>query len=72
RLGSIGNNRSTDAEVEVDRKLNVVLSRAQEQIIILGSVSVLRTSQHYKKVLETIIRGGRFVAASERVNIFGT
>lgn len=72
RLGSIGINRSTEAEVEVDRKLNVVLSRAQEQIIILGSVSVLRTSQHYKKVLETILRGGRFVAASERVNIFGT
>lgn len=72
RLGSIGVNRSTEAEVEVDRKLNVVLSRAQEQIIILGSVSVLRTSLHYKKVLETIIRGGRFVSASERVEIFGT
>ncbi|MBK7265412.1 MAG: hypothetical protein IPI12_03545 [Ignavibacteriales bacterium] len=45
RLGSIGINRSTEAEVEVDRKLNVVPSRAQEQIIILDSVSVLRTSQ---------------------------
>lgn len=72
RLGSIGINRSTDGEVEVDRKLNVVLSRAQEQIIILGSVSVLRTSLHYKKVLETIIRSGRFVSAQERVKIFGT
>jgi DNA replication ATP-dependent helicase Dna2 len=72
RSGSIGVAKSEESEVEVDRKLNVVLSRAQEQIIILGSVSVLKTSLHYKKVLETIINNGRFVPAHEREEIFGT
>lgn len=72
RLGSFGKNKSVDNEVEVDRKLNVVLSRAQEQLIILGSVSVLRTSIHYRKLIETIREKGRFISTTERKKIFGT
>ena len=72
RVGSIGVNRSQDAEVEVDRKLNVVLSRAQEQIIILGSVPILRISQHYRKLIEMIRQDGLYIPTPERKQIFGT
>ncbi|MCA0388756.1 MAG: DNA2/NAM7 family helicase [Bacteroidetes bacterium] len=72
RLGSFGKNKSVENEVEVDRKLNVVLSRAQEQLIVLGSVSVLRTSLHYRKLIETIREKGRFVSTTERKKLFGT
>lgn len=72
RLGSFGNNRSVEHEVEVDRKLNVVLSRAQEQLIILGSISVLKSSIHYRKLIETIKEKGRFISTNERKSIFGT
>jgi len=72
RLGSIGMNRSSEAEVEVDRKLNVVISRAQEQIIVLGSVPVLKISPHYRRLIETIREKGLYINTADRKRIFGT
>lgn len=72
KLGSIGVNRSSEAEVEVDRKLNVVLSRAQEQIIVLGSVPVLKISPHYRRLIETIREKGLYINTADRKRIFGT
>ncbi|MBW8686022.1 DEAD/DEAH box helicase [Chitinophaga rhizophila] len=44
-----------DDRVEVDRKLLVTLSRARHQVIIMGYEPVLRASDHYKGLLDSII-----------------
>jgi superfamily I DNA and/or RNA helicase len=72
RMGSIGINKNKDALIEVDRKLNVVLSRAQEQIIIMGSSEVLRISIHYRKLIEMIIQKGKYITRLEAIKLFGT
>ncbi|WNJ18142.1 AAA domain-containing protein [Pontibacter sp. G13] len=41
---------------EVDRKLNVALSRAKEQVIILGDPSALAGSPHYQAVIDATRR----------------
>jgi len=38
----------------IDRKLNVAISRAKEQFILLGNADILNLSSHYKQVIETI------------------
>jgi len=37
----------------VDRKLNVALTRAREQIIILGNDKILKTNEIYRKLIES-------------------
>ena len=49
---------SADAQGEVDRKLNVTVSRAREQLIVLGYEPALQASVFYTKLLEKIRRGG--------------
>ncbi len=45
----------------VDRKLNVTLSRAQEQIILLGDPHILWQNTHYRRVLQHIREQGAWV-----------
>lgn len=48
---------SADAQGEVDRKLNVTVSRAREQLIVLGYEPALQASVFYAQLLEKIRRG---------------
>lgn len=48
--------QSLDPEGKVDRKLVVTLSRAEEQIILLGHESVLRQSNFYRAALDKMVR----------------
>lgn len=72
KMGSIGVNKSTLGDMEVDRKLNVVLSRAREQIIILGTPAVLKYSNHYRNLLEMVRNDGLFISTQDRIKLFGT
>lgn len=44
--------QSLTDDLKVDRKLNVAISRAKEQFILLGNKEVLSNSVHYKNVIE--------------------
>jgi len=46
------NLQSLTIDNTVDRKLNVAISRAIEQFILLGNKDILMKSKHYKRVLE--------------------
>lgn len=48
------NLQSLNFDKTVDRKLNVALSRAKEQIIILGCEEVLSSSPHYSRIIDII------------------
>ncbi|RFS23477.1 hypothetical protein DVR12_10710 [Chitinophaga silvatica] len=50
-LQSLGRFKWEEEEVEVDRKLLVTLSRAKQQVILLGHLPVLQSSAHYSKIL---------------------
>jgi superfamily I DNA and/or RNA helicase len=50
-LQSIGWFDWEEKEIEVDRKLLVTLSRARQQVILLGHEPVLQSSAHYRKIL---------------------
>jgi DNA replication ATP-dependent helicase Dna2 len=49
----------------VDRKLNVALSRAREQLIILGSSKILTKSEFFHKVYTIIKRQGLIIPGSD-------
>ncbi len=51
---------SLSADGQVDRKLNVAISRAREQIIILGYENAITESIHYNKLLKHIKKVGYF------------
>jgi DNA replication ATP-dependent helicase Dna2 len=46
--------QSLSSDYNVDRKLNVAISRAREQFILLGDPKLLMQSHHYRKVIEII------------------
>jgi DNA replication ATP-dependent helicase Dna2 len=46
---------------KVDRKLNVALTRAKKQVVVVGCESVLRSSSSYRKLLEYITETGGYV-----------
>lgn len=56
----IANMQNLDAE-ETDRKLLVSLSRAAEQLIILGNSGVLSTDKNYKQLIDTIKEQGCYL-----------
>jgi len=43
--------QSLTADQQVDRKLNVAISRAREQFILIGNESILVQSPHYKRII---------------------
>ncbi len=48
------NLQSFNADHSVDKKLNVALSRAKEQLILLGNPDILREGLYYSKLLDYI------------------
>ena len=46
------NLQAFNAEETVDKKLNVALTRAREQVILLGNEKVLKEGKFYKKLIE--------------------
>ncbi|MCX6148695.1 MAG: AAA domain-containing protein [Candidatus Kapabacteria bacterium] len=52
-------------DIEIDRKLNVALTRAKKQIVILGNEQVLSKSKIYKKMIDFIKEYGCFVNYDE-------
>jgi superfamily I DNA and/or RNA helicase len=57
-LQSIGRFKWEEEEIEVDRKLLVTLSRAKQQVILLGHAPALQSSVHYRKVLSEMTQSG--------------
>lgn len=55
--GQLGALHSPDPENRVDRKLVVTLSRAEEQVVLLGYEPALRQSPFYRPLLERMGRG---------------
>ncbi|SFG28989.1 DEAD/DEAH box helicase [Pontibacter chinhatensis] len=49
----------------VDRKLNVSLTRAKKQVVLVGCESVLRSSASYRKLLEYISDKGGYINLSQ-------
>ena len=52
--GQLQSLQSPDPEGRVDRKLLVTLSRAEEQVVLLGNIPVLRQSPWYGRVLDAM------------------
>jgi hypothetical protein len=53
-LQNLGDFHWENERVEVDRKLLVTLSRARQQVIIMGHEPVLRASRHYADLLDSM------------------
>jgi hypothetical protein len=61
-LQSLSTRLLPDGEfLEVDRKLIVALSRAREQVIILGHAPLLMGNPHYAPILKEVRRRGAFM-----------
>ncbi len=45
--------------IEVDRKLNVVLTRARQQFILVGNETILSSSVHYQRLIDYILEHGQ-------------
>jgi superfamily I DNA and/or RNA helicase len=55
----------------IDRKLLVTLSRASEQLILVGYSKALLSSSNYSRVIKHIKTKGNFINAKERKSFFG-
>jgi DNA replication ATP-dependent helicase Dna2 len=64
----LGNLQSLNFDKTVDRKLNVALSRAKEQIVILGCEEVLSSSPHYSRIIEIIKDKNGYVSDTDMFN----
>lgn len=65
----MNNLQSLNAD-NVDRKLLVTLSRAAEQIIMLGYAPVLKDGVYYKQIMAHILRKGLYVVDNRQSSIF--
>lgn len=61
-LGVLTSSIYKDGDLEIDRKLNVSISRAEERLIILGDASVLDGSEHYRKLIKRIKDKGGYIS----------
>jgi DNA replication ATP-dependent helicase Dna2 len=57
--------QSLSSDGKVDRKLNVALSRAKNQVIILANSEICRQSLHYHRLYENIHHNGNVITAQE-------
>jgi DNA replication ATP-dependent helicase Dna2 len=56
--------------LEIDRKLNVSISRAEERLIILGESQVLNASRHYKQLILKIKNMGGYISLKDAQRLF--
>lgn len=49
----------------VDRRLNVMLTRARQQLVLIGAAEIARCSPLYRRLLAAIARSGALVPAAE-------
>jgi DNA replication ATP-dependent helicase Dna2 len=61
--GQLRSIESLDLDGVVDRKLLVAISRAKEQLIVLGSPDALWGSERYALVMRKIQDGGGYIKA---------
>ncbi len=54
-------------DLEIDRKLNVAITRAKEQLIILGNSEIMNKSKLYSKMLDIISKNGLILNSSELI-----
>ena len=47
-------NTFTEDGIKIDRKLNVAITRAKQQLIITGNENILKVNDIYKKLIEFI------------------
>lgn len=59
------NVQSLDIDKLIDKKLNVALSRAKQQIIILGNENIMRNAKYYADLLDFIKLNGIFVKVKD-------
>lgn len=64
----IKNISSLDAEETVDRKLNVALSRAREQLIILGVPEALQGGKFHKDLRAWVQQSGKIFQSADLLN----
>ncbi|MCB9231082.1 MAG: AAA family ATPase [Bacteroidia bacterium] len=69
-LRNLSSTANNELNIEVDRKLNVSLSRAEERLVILGEPRVLRGSQHYQRIIEAIMEKGAFISLENSFELF--
>jgi len=62
---ALGTLQSLSSDGKVDRKLNVALSRAKNQVIILANSEICRQSLHYHRLYENIHHNGNVITAQE-------
>lgn len=57
--------QSLNMTQDIDRKLNVAVSRAKERLIFIGNADLCSHSPHYMELITNIKKGGYFTAIKE-------
>lgn len=70
-LGILGSLAKNEYEVEVDRKLNVSVSRAEDRLILFGESATLETSPHYRRIINQIKNAGGYLNYHRCIELFG-
>ncbi len=52
----------------VDRKLNVAISRAKQQLYIIGNINICRNSPHYAFLIDTIRTSHKVIPSEDIIN----
>ena len=70
-LGILSSVTQNEHGFEVDRKLNVSISRAQSRLIILGEPAILSKNSHYERILKAVIENGKYIRLDDSYALFG-
>ncbi|MBM4404468.1 MAG: ATP-dependent helicase, partial [Candidatus Cloacimonetes bacterium] len=58
---------SLSSDHQIDRKLNVSVSRTRERLIIIAPAELCRQSPHYRKLIDRITHNGMFIPISQKL-----